>query len=136
MKILKPLMAMAALAIASGTAANAEHLKSVNPAYIDNSIPAGEDFYMHVNKGWMDSHPLTAEYARYGVFNILADSAEAKVKEIVLNLGATNPEPGTNAYKIWTLYSQGMDLDRRNADGIAPIADDLKIIENTTHEGM
>ena len=129
-------MAFAALAIASGVASGAEHLKSVNPAYIDNSIPAGEDFYMHVNKGWMESHPLTAEYARYGVFNILADSAEAKVKDIVLNLGATNPEPGTNAYKIWTLYSQGMDLDRRNADGIAPIVDDLKKIEATDAEGM
>ena len=91
---------------------------------------------MHVNKGWMESHPLTAEYARYGVFNILADSAEAKVKDIVLNLGATNPEPGTNAYKIWTLYSQGMDLDRRNADGITPIVDDLKKIEATDAEGM
>lgn len=129
-------MAFAALAIASGVASGAEHLKSVNPAYIDNSIPAGDDFYMHVNKGWMESHPLTAEYARYGVFNILADSAEAKVKDIVLNLGATNPEPGTNAYKIWTLYSQGMDLDRRNADGITPIVDDLKKIEATDAEGM
>ncbi len=136
MKLFKPVMAFAALAIASGVASGAEHLKSVNPAYIDNSIPAGDDFYMHVNKGWMESHPLTAEYARYGVFNILADSAEAKVKDIVLNLGATNPEPGTNAYKIWTLYSQGMDLDRRNADGIAPIVDDLKKIEATDAEGM
>lgn len=136
MKLFKPVMAFAALAIASGVASGAEHLKSVNPAYIDNSIPAGDDFYMHVNKGWMDAHPLTAEYARYGVFNILADSAEAKVKDIVLNLGATNPEPGTNAYKIWTLYSQGMDLDRRNADGIAPIVDDLKKIDATDAEGM
>ncbi len=136
MKLFKPVMAFAALAIASGVASGAEHLKSVNPAYIDNSIPAGDDFYMHVNKGWMESHPLTAEYARYGVFNILADSAEAKVKDIVLNLGATNPEPGTNAYKIWTLYSQGMDLDRRNADGITPIVDDLKKIEATDAEGM
>lgn len=136
MKIFKPVVAFAALTIASGMAIGAEHLKSVNPAYIDNSIPAGEDFYMHVNKGWMDAHPLTAEYARYGVFNILADSAEAKVKEIVLNLGATDPQPGTNAHKIWTLYSQGMDLDRRNSDGIAPIVDDLKKIEATDHEGM
>ncbi len=136
MKLIKGLMAVAAIAMASGAASGAEHLKSVNPAYIDNSIPAGEDFYMHVNKGWMDAHPLTAEYARYGVFNILADSAEAKVKEIVLNLGATNPEPGSNAYKIWTLYSQGMDMDRRNREGIAPILDDLKKIEDTKPEEM
>jgi putative endopeptidase len=113
-----------------------EHLKSVNPAYIDNSIPAGDDFYNHVNKGWMEAHPLTPEYARFGIFNILADSAEANVKEIVLGLGATNPEKGTNAFKVWTLYSQGMDSVRRNAEGAAPILDDLKKIENTTHDDM
>lgn len=129
--------AFVAIAVTSVNSAMAtEHLKSVNPAYIDNSIPAGDDFYRHVNNGWMEAHPLTGEYARYGVFNILNDSAENQVKEIVLNLGSTNPEPGTNAFKIWTLYSQGMDSVRRNAEGAAPILADLKKIEETPSEGM
>lgn len=129
-------LAFAAIAATSVNAMATEHLKSVNPAYIDNSVPAGDDFYHHVNNGWLKAHPLTAEYARYGVFNILNDSAENQVKEIVLNLGATNPEPGTNAFKIWTLYSQGMDSVRRNAEGAAPIQADLRKIESTTPEGM
>ncbi|MDE5941200.1 MAG: M13 family metallopeptidase [Muribaculaceae bacterium] len=129
-------MALALAAMATVGTQAAEHLKSVNPAYITKSIPAGEDFYRHVNQGWMEAHPLTDEYARYGVFNLLADTAEAKVKEIVLNLGATNPEKGSNAFKIWTLYSQGMDSVRRNREGAAPILDDLKKIEATDHEGM
>lgn len=129
-------LAFAAIAATSVNAMATEHLKSVNPAYIDNSVPAGDDFYHHVNNGWLEAHPLTAEYARYGVFNILNDSAENQVKEIVLNLGATNPEPGTNAFKIWTLYSQGMDSVRRNAEGAAPIQADLRKIESTTPEGM
>ena len=136
MKLKKMAMALTALAAVGSATAAGEHLKSVNPAYIDNNIPAGEDFYRHVNQGWMESHPLTDEYARYGVFNLLADTAEAKVKEIVLNLGSTNPEKGSNAFKIWTLYSQGMDSVRRNAEGAAPILDDLKKIETTPHEGM
>lgn len=135
--------AVAAAAVAAGAvtacksaSAMPEHLKSVNPAYIDENIPAGEDFYMHVNKGWMEAHPLSPEYARFGVFNILRDSSEANVKEIVLNLGATNPEPGSNAFKIWTLYSQGMDSVRRNNEGATPILADLKKIEETAHEDM
>ena len=86
-----------ALAVAFGfmlSASAEEHLKSLNPAYFDKSTPAGEDFYKHVNKGWQESHPLTPEHARYGNFNILSDSSEARVKDIVLNLGATNPKPG------------------------------------------
>jgi len=136
MKLLNMAIAVAAVAATAGGAQAAEHLKSVNPAYIDNSIPAGDDFYRHVNKGWMEAHPLTDEYARYGIFNILADSAEANVKEIVLGLGATNPAAGTNAFKIWTLYSQGMDSVRRNAEGATPILEDLRKIEATDHAGM
>ncbi len=136
MKLFNLALAAAAIAATSAPAMAVEHLKSVNPAYIDNSIQAGDDFYNHVNKGWMEAHPLTPEYARFGIFNILADSAEANVKEIVLGLGATNPEKGTNAFKVWTLYSQGMDSVRRNAEGAAPILDDLKKIENTTHDDM
>jgi putative endopeptidase len=136
MKLKTMALALTALAAVGATAQAEEHLKSVNPAYIDNNYAVGEDFYRHVNQGWMNAHPLTDEYARYGVFNLLADTAEAKVKEIVLNLGATNPAKGSNAFKIWTLYSQGMDSVRRNAEGAAPILDDLKKIESTTHEGM
>ena len=136
MKMLKVALSAAMLASVGCYAFAGEHLKSVNPAYIDSTIPAGDDFYRHVNNGWMKAHPLTPEYARYGVFNILNDSAEKNVQDIVLNLGSTNPEKGSNAFKIWTLYSQGMDSVRRNAEGAKPILADLKKIENTPHEGM
>lgn len=136
MKMLKVVLSAAMMASVGSYAFAGEHLKSVNPAYIDSTIPAGEDFYRHVNNGWMKAHPLTPEYARYGVFNILNDSAEKNVQDIVLNLGATNPEKGSNAFKIWTLYSQGMDSVRRNAEGAKPILAGLKKIEETPHEGM
>ncbi len=131
-----------AMTLALGTAAGAdaankaEHLHSLNPAYIDNSTAPGVDFYTHVNKGWMEAHPLTAEYARYGQFNILNDSSENRVKDIILHLGETNPQKGTVAHKVWTVYSQAMDTARRNAEGAKPILADLKKIENTPHEGM
>lgn len=114
----------------------AEHLKSLDPKGIDHATPASEDFYKHVNKGWMDSHPLTPEYSRYGAFNILSDSSNNRVRRIVTGLAATNPERGTNAYKIATLYEQGMDSVRRNKLGAEPVKAELKKIENTTHEGM
>lgn len=92
--------------------AQAEHLKSLDPKGIDPNTPASEDFYQHVNKGWMDSHPLTPEYSRYGAFNILNDSSNNRVKRIVTGLAATNPQPeqmhirsphSTN--REWTLYA-------------------------------
>ncbi len=132
----KIILAGAMLAAASMSLSAQEHLKSLNPNYIDQTTAPSKDFYQHVNKGWMEAHPLSAEHARYGQFNILNDSSEYRVRDIVTNLSATNPKPGTVAFKVSTIYNQALDSVRRNNEGAKPILADLKKIENTTHEGM
>ncbi len=136
MSLSKSILALA-LSFGLGSAAYAEeHLKSLNPNYFDNSIKPQEDFYNHVTKGWQEAHPLTPEFSRYGQFNVLNDTSEVRVKNLVLNLGATNPEPGTVAFKVWTIYNQAMDSVRRNKEGAAPILADLKRIENTPADSL
>lgn len=113
-----------------------EHLKSLDPNGFDKSVPASEDFYQHTNKGWMDSHPLTPEYSRYGQFNILNDSSNNRVRRIVTGIAQKNPAKGTNAYKIAALYGTAMDSVRRNSLGAQPIKDQLSKIENARPEEM
>ncbi len=113
-----------------------EHLKSIDKANFDTTVSPKADFYEYATRGWQKAHPLTDEYARYGQFNVLNDSSEVRVKNLVLGLAATNPQPGTVAYKVSTIYNQAMDMDRRNAEGNKPIQADLKKIEDTPHEGM
>ncbi len=133
----KKIIASAVALIALGLNVSAEeHLKSLNPGYFDPSTPASEDFYLHVNKGWMDANPLSAEHARYGQFNILNDSSENRVRDIVVNLAASNPAPGSVAFMVSTIYNQALDSVRRNNEGAAPILADLKKIETTGHDGM
>lgn len=134
-------LASASLAFAQGqpvaTAMNTpEHLKSLDKAGLDNTISPKTDFYGHVNTTWMKDHPLTDEYSRYGQFNILNDSSNNRVQRIVKGLAAKNPQKGTNAYKIATIYEAGMDSVRRNQLGAKPIQADLSKIENTPAEGM
>jgi len=136
MKLFKTTMAAAAMAAIVALGANAEHLKSLNAGGIDKSIPAGTDFYRHVNMGWMEANPLTPEHSRYGQFNILSDTSEMRVKNIVLGLKNENPKPGTVAYKVSTIYELAMDSVRRNKEGAAPIKPLLAKIENTKHENM
>lgn len=113
-----------------------EHLKSLNKAGISAEIPASEDFYRHVNQKWMDANPLSPEYARYGQFNVLNDSSNNRVKRIVNGLGNTNPQPGTIAFKIASLYQSGMDSVRRNKLGAEPIKATLAKIENAQPSEM
>jgi putative endopeptidase len=133
---MKPMIfALAALSLSLNMSAQ-EHLKSLNKDYFDQTTPAGTDFYRHVTKGWQDSHPLTDEYSRYGQFNVLNDSSQVRVRRIVDGLAATNPEKGTVAFKVSTLYNQSLDSLRRNREGAEPIKADLKKIENAKHDEM
>ena len=124
---MKSILLLSALAAVSMTASADE---------IDNSIPAKEDFYRHVNQRWMDANPLTPEHARYGKFNILDDSSKNRVRRIVTNLASTNPQKGTVAYKIAALYETAMDSVRRNKLGAQPVQAQLRKIDSATPEQM
>lgn len=127
---------LAMLVAGAASMMQAEHLKSLNPAYFDESTPAGTDFYHHVNRGWQQAYPLTPEHSRYGWFNVLNDTSQERVKNIVLNLASTNPQPGTVAFKVSTIYNQAMDSVRRNREGAAPIQPGIKKIQNAKPEEM
>lgn len=124
------------IVMSSSTIMADEHLYSLDASGIDKTVSPGSDFYRHVNKGWMENHPLSDAYSRYGQFNVLNDSSNNRVKRIVAGLQATNPARGTNAQKVATLYEQGLDSVRRNALGAKPIRPILDRIENTPASGM
>lgn len=129
------LAALAAIAISANAGAE-EHLKSLEPKYFDNNVAAGADFYQHVNGGWMEANPLTPERSRFTRFDVISDTNELRIRDIVLNLKASNPAPGTVAYKVATVYEQYMDSVRRNAEGAKPILPLLKKIEETPADKM
>lgn len=133
MNLTKTLLAAALVAGASFMASAQEHTKSLNPQYFDKTVAPANDFYHYVNNGWMQANPLTPERARFGQFDILNDTNQIRIQNIVMNLAATNPQPGTVAFNVATIYEQGMDSVRRNAEGAQPIMADLAYIEKATN---
>lgn len=136
MRHLHSLLVVAAAAAVALPSIAEEHLKSIDLNNVSKTVSPKEDFYNYVIEGWRESHPLTPEYARYGQFNILNDSSNNRVKRIVTGLAATNPQRGTNAYKVATIYEQAMDSTTRNQLGATPIQPILKKIESTGKNGM
>lgn len=89
----------------------------------DSTVSPKEDFYQYCNGGWMTAHPLTPEYSRFGMFDLLRENAREQLKELVLNL-SQHPDaktPGTIAQKVSDLYAMGMDEKRLNEEGAAPL---------------
>lgn len=105
---------------------------------LDLSISPKEDFYKYSCGGWMEAHPLTAEYSRYGTFDMLRENAREQLKDLILNL-SENPDskiPGTIAQKVSDLYAMGMDEKRLNEEGGAPIKPLLDHIANADTSKM
>ena len=102
MKLIK--FALAMTIALTGCSQKAPHTKSLDLSKLTDSIAPGEDFYLHVNKAWMEEHPLTGEYARFGNFDLLRDTAQEQVRRLVLEVAESKPAEGSVAYKVATIY--------------------------------
>lgn len=89
----------------------------------DTSVSPKEDFYQYCNGGWMKTHPLTPEYSRFGMFDMMRENAREQLKDLILNLSKHEDAKtqGTIAQKVSDLYSMGMDEERLNKEGASPL---------------
>lgn len=118
------------------TGQQAEKVPAIDPTAMDTTVTPQDDFFRYANGGWMAKNPLKPEDSRYGSFDVLRDSTEARIHRIVEKYSSTKQKPGTNEYRMATLYAQAMDSTKRNSDGAEPIKEDLKEIEAITDKAM
>ena len=114
------ILATAALSLVACTQKK-EMNAGIKPENLDTTAVAGNDFYQYACGGWMASHPLTAEYARYGSFDKLAEDNREQLKGLIDEITSSDNAPGSNAQKIADLYNLYMDTLRRDREGIEPI---------------
>ncbi len=110
MKGLK-LMAMIALATTLiGCQMGDKTLSSgIDLANLDTTFLPGTDFYEFATHGWQVANPLTAEYSRYGSFDVLQENNNKQLRELIDSVAAQKNEPGSVAQKIADLYNSAMD---------------------------
>ena len=118
------------LALACGTAwAQPAQVSGIDKANMDLTANPGTDFYQYATGGWREAHPLTAEYARYSQFELLAENNRRQLRELIEGLAATQHPQGSLEQKIGSLYRLAMDSLRRNTEDFNPIRPLLTEIE-------
>ncbi len=108
----------------------------IDKANLDININPCDNFYMYACGGWMKNNPLGPEYSRFGTFDQLREKVREQLKELILTL-SDNPESkikGTNAQKVSDIYSLGMDSERLNREGAAPVLPMVDKINAMTDE--
>ena len=127
MKI-KNLLLMTALL--AGTAYAQTPLGSgIDKANMDLSADPGTDFFRYAAGGWMDSHPLTPEFSRFSQFDVLNETNNRRLRELIEEMGRGTYPQGSLQQKIGGLYRLAMDSVRRNEMGHQPIDGMLAEIE-------
>ena len=118
----------AAMVFAGCAQNNNEGKPAIDLANFDLTTAPSEDFYQYACGGWMEANPLTPEYARYGIFDQLEKENNEKLKALIEELGSTPQKPGSVGEKIRMMYEMGLDSLKRNADGAAPVMEQLAAI--------
>lgn len=110
----------------------------IDQSNLDPAVSPKEDFFLYACGGWKKNHPLTAEYSRFGMFDLLREKAREQLKELIVNLSENEEAKteGTVAQKVGDLYAMGMDEERINREGAAPLRPILDFIASADTSRM
>jgi len=100
---------------------------------MNRTANACTDFYQFACGGWITSHPLPADRARYGRFTEL-DDRNTDVLRDILETSSSNA-PDADARKSGDYYASCVDEKRIDQKGTAPLSADLAQIASVTTRG-
>ena len=93
----------------------------IDLSHQDRSVEPGNDFFRYANGRWLDTYELPADRNGHGMFDVLADRSDERVRTIVDDLTNQEPVRGTIEQKISDYYLSYMNTDALNALGITPL---------------
>lgn len=110
-----------AMLLFSFTSEKTEKVKGFDPANLDTTIQPGSDFYHYANGGWLKTHPMPAEYSRYGSFDKLQEDNDKMVHDLIETLTLQKHYEGSLAQKVTDFYLSGMDSVTIEKEGVTPL---------------
>ena len=96
-------------AMAACSTGNKQLASGIDLANLDSTYLPGTDFYMFATGGWQKANPLTAEYSRYGSFDVLQEDNNKRLRSLIDRVAAQQNEKGSIEQKIADLYNSAMD---------------------------
>jgi putative endopeptidase len=93
---------------------------------MNTNVKACDDFYRFAVGNWRETHPLPAQYSRFGRFEELADRNRDVLHQILdQDAAMTNAAPGSAEQKVGDFYASCMNEQAVEAAGVSPIQPEL-----------
>lgn len=123
---LKHLIPALAFAVTGASAQTTDLKSGLDRNDMDLSIKPGTNFFDYAGGNWRKSHPIPAEYSRYGSFEVLIENNERQLHDLIEQLAKESHPAGSLEQKIGDLYNLAMDSTRRNRESWTPIKGQLE----------
>src|SRR5262244_3068852 len=95
---------------------------------LDKSIDPCTDFYAYACSKLQAQNPIPSDRSSWGRFNELQERGENIIRDILEKYAANDPKRTANEQKIGDYYQGCMDETTINKAGTAPLAAELKTI--------
>ena len=107
----------------------------IETSYVSETIEAGDDFFAHVNQGWIDTAEIPDGFSSNGAFLNLYLESEGRILSIIMDSVENGGETGSSTQQIGDLYASYMDRDRIEELGLTPIQEELNaVLASSTHD--
>ncbi len=119
----------AADGVAKGSAAGAALMSGIATEYVDPSVRAQDDFFIHLNGKWLATTEIPADKASWGTFAKLDDDIKPQLRAIIEGCAdQTNRAPGSAAQKIGDFYASFMDETKIEGLKLTPLAAEMAMV--------
>ncbi|MDP3669206.1 MAG: M13-type metalloendopeptidase [Telluria sp.] len=120
---------MAAFAHAADTPKSGAPISGIDVQYIDPSVRAQDDFFVHLNGKWLKTTEIPADKSSWGSFAKLRDDTQPQLLGLIEAAQKdTHKKAGSDTQKIGDLYASFMDEKKLETLGYKPLTGELQRI--------
>jgi predicted metalloendopeptidase len=103
-------------------------ISGIDTQYIDAGVRAQDDFFTHLNGGWLKATKIPDDKSSWGSFAKLRDDTLPQLRGLIEDTQKTKQKQGTEAQKIADLYTSYMNEAALEKLGTRPLAGELSAI--------
>ena len=96
---------------------------------LDLSVDPGQDFFAYANGSWLARHPIPVEESGWGIGDLVEEELYLKRRKINEAAAAGQAPAGSEQQKIGNFWSVAMDESRADALGLAPLRQEVGMID-------
>ncbi|OBI47749.1 M13 family metallopeptidase [Mycobacterium sp. E787] len=99
-------------------------------SFVDANARPQDDLFGHVNGRWLADYEIPPDRATDGAFRQLFDRAEEQVRDLIEEAGRQGAPAGSDEQRIGDLYGSFLDEQAVERRGLAPLLDELALIDD------